>query len=324
MADVAKGPSGPMTTGDPWVVRAQDVSLRYGKNFALDKISLTIPSGKKIALIGPDGVGKSSLLSLFAGSRRIQTGTVEVLGGDMRDRRHRAAVCSKIAYMPQGLGKNLYPDLSVAENIAFFARLFGHGKAERERRIDELTESTGLNPFKDRPAGKLSGGMRQKLGLCCALIHDPMLLILDEPTTGVDPMSRRQFWELIEQIRMRGPGMSLLVATAYMEEAEHFDWLIAMDSGAVIATGSPEQLKITTGASNLEDSFIALLPAGRHRSRTTLIISKPRPSDEPPVIVARDLTCRFGSFTAVDNVNFRIDRGEIFGFLGSDAARRRQ
>ena len=160
--------------------------------------------------------------------------------------------------------------------------------------------------------------MRQKLGLCCALIHDPTLLILDEPTTGVDPLSRRQFWELTERIRMRRPGMSLLVATAYMEEAEHFDWLIAMDEGRIIATGAPQELKANTGASNLEDAFIALLPADRRRGRASLVIPKRPPSDEAPVIVARDLTCRFGDFTAVDNVNFSIERGEIFGFLGSN------
>jgi ribosome-dependent ATPase len=216
-----------MNPSDSCVASLREVSLSYGRNFALDRVTLSIPAGKRIALIGPDGVGKSSLLSLIAGSRKIQIGTVEVLGGDMSDMRHRAAVCSKIAYMPQGLGKNLYPDLSVGENIAFFARLFGQAKAERERRIDELTQSTGLKPFIDRQARKLSGGMRQKLGLCCALIHDPALLILDEPTTGVDPLSRRQFWELTERIRMRRPGMSLLTATAYMEEAERFDWLVA-------------------------------------------------------------------------------------------------
>ena len=133
--------------------------------------------------------------------------------------------------MPQGLGKNLYPDLSVRENIEFFSRLFGQSRSEREQRIAELLAGTGLAPFADRPAKKLSGGMRQKLGLCCSLIHDPDLLILDEPTTGVDPLSRRQFWELIERIRSRRRAMSIVVATAYMEEAERFDWLVAMNAG---------------------------------------------------------------------------------------------
>ncbi|HUI20942.1 MAG TPA: ribosome-associated ATPase/putative transporter RbbA [Methylocella sp.] len=307
-----------MSASDLFVASARGVSLRYGRNFVLDRVSVSIPGGKRIALIGPDGVGKSSLLSLFAGSRRIQTGAVQVLGGDMRETAHRAAACYKIAYMPQGLGKNLYPDLSVAENIAFFARLFGQAKAERERRIDELTESTGLKPFKDRQARKLSGGMRQKLGLCCALVHDPALLILDEPTTGVDPLSRRQFWELTDRIRARQPGMSILVATAYMEEAEGFDWLVAMDGGQIIATGTPQDLMVKTGASGLEDAFIGLLPAERRRGHSAVVIPPRPPSTAEPVIVARDLTCRFGDFTAVDNVNFSIERGEIFGFVGSN------
>ncbi|WP_439604897.1 ATP-binding cassette domain-containing protein, partial [Shinella sp.] len=174
------------------VVRIDDVSLSYGKTRALDAVSLDIPAGIMVGLIGPDGVGKSSLLSLIAGAHKVQDGHIEVLGGDIADKKHRDRTCPQIAYMPQGLGKNLYPTLSVFENIEFFARLFGQDKREREIRIDDLLRRTGLAPFPDRPAGKLSGGMKQKVGLCCALIHDPDLLILDEPTTGVDPLSRRQ------------------------------------------------------------------------------------------------------------------------------------
>ena len=144
--------------------------------------------------------------------------------------------------MPQGLGKNLYHTLSVFENVDFFARLFGQDRAEREQRITQLLQATGLSAFANRPAGKLSGGMKQKLGLCCALIHDPDLLILDEPTTGVDPLSRRQFWTLINRIRQDNPLMSVLVATAYMEEAADFDWLVAINQGQVLATGTPQQL----------------------------------------------------------------------------------
>src|SRR5512133_3098092 len=209
-----------------------------------------------VGLIGPDGVGKSTLLALIAGARQIQTGQVEVLGSDLADRRQRNLTQPRIAYMPQGLGKNLYTTLSVFENVDFFGRLFGQSTAERAWRISELLTSTGLAPFADRPAGKLSGGMKQKLGLCCALIHDPDLLILDEPTTGVDPLSRRQFWALIGRIRARRPGMSVLVATAYMDEAEGFDWLVAMDAGKVLATGSPAELKSRTGTHTLEQAFI--------------------------------------------------------------------
>ena len=172
------------------VVRLTDVALRYGDTHALAGITLDIPAGRMVGLIGPDGVGKSSLLALIAGARIIQHGQVEVLGSDMAQRRHRNAILPRVAYMPQGLGRNLYPTLSVEENLQFFARLFGHDAAERRRRIDDLTQATGLQKFLARPAGKLSGGMKQKLGLCCALIHDPDLLILDEPTTCVDPLAR--------------------------------------------------------------------------------------------------------------------------------------
>ena len=301
------------------VVRLAGVSLRYGATLALDGIDLEVPAGRMVGLIGPDGVGKSSLLALAAGARRIQAGRVEVLGGDMASARHRDQVCPHIAYMPQGLGKNLYPTLSVAENLQFFGRLFGHDAAERHRRIDQLTAATGLAPFLDRPAGKLSGGMRQKLGLCCALIHDPDLLILDEPTTGVDPLARSQFWDLIGRIRAERPGMSVLVATAYMEEAGRFDWLVAMDSGRILATGTPAELRARTGADTLEAAFIGLLPEERRRGhRAVTLPPLAADADAEVAIEARDLTRRFGDFTAVDRVSFRIRRGEIFGFLGSN------
>ncbi|MDK2349689.1 MULTISPECIES: ribosome-associated ATPase/putative transporter RbbA [Pseudomonas aeruginosa group] len=309
-----------MTIGGGSVASLGGVSLRYGETRAVDDVSLEIPANRMVGLIGPDGVGKSSLLALLAGARKMQDGEIRVLDGDMRDRRHRRAVCPRIAYMPQGLGKNLYPTLSVFENVDFFGRLFGHDKAERERRIADLLQSTGLAPFAERPAGKLSGGMKQKLGLCCALIHDPDLLILDEPTTGVDPLSRNQFWELIGRIRAGREGMSVLVATAYMEEAERFDWLVAMDEGRVLATGTPQELRERTGTQNLESAFIALLPESKRAGHHQLVIP-PRPQNEgaPRIAIeAEGLTCRFGDFVAVDHVSFRIERGEIFGFLGSN------
>jgi len=300
------------------VARIEGVTQSYKAVIALDRVDIAIPAGGMAGLIGPDGVGKSTLLSLVAGAREIQLGRVFVLGGDMSDAAHRDSVCPRIAYMPQGLGKNLYADLSVRENIEFFGRLFGHARATRDRKIAELLDSTGLTPFAERPAKKLSGGMRQKLGLCCCLIHDPDLLILDEPTTGVDPLSRRQFWELIDRMRARRPGMSVLVATAYMEEAERFDWLAAMNAGKVLATGSPAELEAHAGAPDLEEAFIALLPESERRGHHALVIPPRVRGDGEPIIVARDLTCRFGDFTAVDRVSFTIERGEIFGFLGSN------
>ncbi|MBX3303460.1 MAG: ribosome-associated ATPase/putative transporter RbbA [Nitrospira sp.] len=301
------------------VARITNVSLRYGKTLALDAVDFELPAGCMVGLIGPDGVGKSSLLALLAGARAIQTGRIEVLGGDMAEARHREKIRSRIAYMPQGLGKNLYPTLSVVENIDFFGRLFGQGLAERARRIEELLDDTGLAPFRDRPAGQLSGGMKQKLGLCCALIHDPDWLILDEPTTGVDPLSRRRFWNLIDRIRASRPGLSVLVATAYMEEAARFDWLVAMDAGRILATGSPQELLIRAGTDSLENAFIALLPEEkRHGHRAVAIPPRRAEETHDVAIEANGLTMRFGDFVAVDHVTFRIERGEIFGFLGSN------
>lgn len=301
------------------VASVRQLRLRYGDVMALDGIDLDIPAGRMVGLIGPDGVGKSSLLALLAGVRMIQQGTVEVLGGNMANKGHRLKVGPLIAYMPQGLGKNLYPTLSVEENLQFFARLFGHGAAERRKRIDELTRATGLYSFLQRPAGKLSGGMKQKLGLCCALIHDPDFLILDEPTTGVDPLARAQFWDLIDSIRADRPSMSVIVATAYMDEAQRFDWLVAIDDGQVLATGSPQELLDSTGSRSLEEAFIRLLPEEKTRDHQAVIIPPlPEEGIDDIAIEAKDLTMRFGDFVAVDSVSFRIRRGEIFGFLGSN------
>jgi ribosome-dependent ATPase len=300
------------------VVVLKNVTQRYGSVVALDDISLDIPSNKMIGLIGPDGVGKSTLLGIVAGVRKIQSGHARVLEGNIADARFRDTVASRIAYLPQGLGKNLYPTLSIFENADFFGRLFGQSREEREWRIKDLFDSTDLSPFRERPAGKLSGGMKQKLGLCCSLIHDPDLLILDEPTTGVDPLARRQFWELIARIRVRRPNMSVLVATAYMDEAEGFDWLVAMNAGKALATGTPAELRQRTGETTLEKAFIKLLPEEARRGHREPQITPYRSQGGPPAIEASGLTQRFGSFTAVDHVNFRIERGEIFGFLGSN------
>lgn len=314
------------------VATIQNLSHRYGKRSALRGVSIELRAGGLLGLIGPDGVGKSTLLAILSGAKRVQKGPagtneLRVFGGDFTQARHRSAVCARIAYMPQGLGRNLYPDLTVRENLAFFSRLFGQGAAERGQRIADLLTATGLGLFVDRAAGQLSGGMRQKLGLCCALIHDPDLLILDEPTTGVDPLSRRQFWDLVDRIRAGRPAMSVIVATAYMEEAARFGQIVAMNDGTVLAAGSPAALMQRTGCDTLDETFIALLPAAMRATRIRPEIPPLRQAVGQAVgdddaaedaITAEGLTRRFGGFTAVDDVSFRIGRGEIFGFLGSN------
>ena len=309
-------PSGPSP-----VARLSGLSHAYGKRIALAGVNLELPAASLCGLIGPDGVGKSTLLGVIAGVRRIQTGQIEVLGQDLRQGRGRAAVVERIAYMPQGLGRNLYPSLSIRENLDFFGRLFGQDGAARTARIAELTSATGLAPFINRPVMHLSGGMKQKLGLCCALIHDPDLLILDEPTTGVDPLSRRRFWELIAGLRRYRPHLSILVSTAYMEEAQGLDVLVAMDAGRVLAQGSPAELRARTGESDLEAVFIALLPTERRAGHRRLEVpARATDQDGPPAIRAEGLCRRFGDFIAVDRVSLEIHKGEIFGFLGSNGS----
>ncbi|WP_298047760.1 ATP-binding cassette domain-containing protein [uncultured Cardiobacterium sp.] len=295
------------------------LSHRYGKTTALDNISLTLPRGATVGLIGPDGVGKSTLLGIIAGVRRIQSGQVRVLDGDMTRARDRLALSHRIAYMPQGLGRNLYPTLSVYENIDFHARLFGLERRERRARIQRLLDATGLAPFPDRAAGKLSGGMKQKVSLCCALVHSPDLLILDEPTTGVDPLSRRQFWALVHDLQQETTGMTTLVATAYIEEAEQFRQLLAMDAGKLLINAPTAATMRDYGCATLEETYIKLLPPEKQQGTGGLDPTPFVPDPHaPPAIEAHSLTKTFADFTAVDHVSFTIEKGEIFGFLGSN------
>ena len=300
-------------------VSIQNLSHRYGKTLALDDVSLDIPKGATVGLIGPDGVGKSTLLSLMAGVKVIQDGRVEVLGGDMADKDVRRDLSHRIAFMPQGLGRNLYPTLSVYENIDFHARLFGLDGQERTRQIARLMEATRLAPFSNRAAGKLSGGMKQKLSLCCALVHSPDLLILDEPTTGVDPLSRRQFWALVDDLRREHAGMTVIVATAYIEEAQRFERLLAMDAGRLLENKPTADVLADYDTDVLEEAYVKMLPPEKQQGSGGLDITPFVPDpDAPPAMEAHGLTKRFGDFTAVDHVSFTIQKGEIFGFLGSN------
>lgn len=301
-----------------YAVEVESVSHYYGKTQALKDVSLKIERGVTVGLIGPDGVGKSTLMSLIAGVKVLQSGAVTVLGNQVDKRREREANAYRVAFMPQGLGKNLYPTLSIKENIEFHANLYGLSRREREQKIARLLKATSLDPFPDRPAGKLSGGMKQKLSLCCALINDPELLILDEPTTGVDPLSRRQFWDLVAELRAEFEGMTVIVSTAYIEEAEQFEYLVAMNAGEILAADATPKVLEDTASKTLEEAYVKLLPERDHYFDFDNIPPFEPLPDEPPAIKAVNLTKKFGNFTAVDNVSFEIPRGEIFGFLGSN------
>ena len=317
-----EGHSTPENTA--FAVNLEGVSYHYGAVQALDQVTWRVLTGSRVGLIGPDGVGKSTLLALISSSRAMQSGRLDVLGQNIAHKSARAKVCQGLAYLPQGLGRNLYPALSVGENIDFFGRLFGLGQQDRQARRKALLQATGLRAFVDRPVGQLSGGMKQKLGLCCALIHDPELLILDEPTTGVDPLSRRHFWTLLDHVHQKRPWMTVVVATAYMDEAMRFDDLVALQGGRVLAQGRPEALLQASGVSTFEEAFMQWMVKPNGTSSSKL----PPVEDRPPLatlsaasevaIEARGLSRRFGDFMAVDHADFSIRQGEIFGFVGSN------
>lgn len=301
------------------LVEIAGLNHRYRNVAALTDIDLNVPQGKLIGVVGADGVGKSTLLSIVAGVTKIQSGSVKIFERDLAEKESRNDVRARLGFMPQGLGQNLYGDLSVRENIAFFASLFGIRKSVAETRQDELLAATELTAFSHRRAADLSGGMKQKLGLCTILIHEPDLLILDEPTTGVDPLSRRNFWLLIRNVMRRKAATTLLVATADLGEAESFDWLVMMDAGRIIATGTPLELMQRADAATLEEVY-ETLHSGDANHRAHNGQSQRLPGDSEIVIEAIDLTRRFGNFTAVDRVNFHIRRGEIYGFIGPNGS----
>ncbi|MDM0075654.1 ATP-binding cassette domain-containing protein [Variovorax sp. J2P1-59] len=205
---------------------------------ALDDVSLEVPSGMLTALVGPDGAGKTTLLRLAAGLMRADQGTLTVLGIDVA--KDPQAVQDRISYMPQRFG--LYEDLSVQENLDLYADLHGVGKAERRERYARLMEMTDLGRFTSRPAGKLSGGMKQKLGLACTLVRSPALLLLDEPTVGVDPLSRRELWEIVQQL-VDEEHLSVIVSTAYLDEAERCAQVFVLHGGKLIAQGAPGEIR---------------------------------------------------------------------------------
>jgi len=217
----------------PDLIAIENFSKRYGKTTAVDKLSLTIKSGELFGLIGPDGAGKTTTMRTLCTLLPLEEGEMRLAGFDVR--RQVASVRAILGYMPQRF--SLYPDLSIEQNLMFFADLFGVPEAEKKKRLPQLYQFSKLERFKDRLAKQLSGGMKQKLALSCTLIHTPTVLILDEPTTGVDPVSRREFWEILQQLRH--DGVTILVSTPYMDEAVLCNRVAFMHKGKLLALDDP-------------------------------------------------------------------------------------
>ncbi|MFN3412570.1 MAG: ATP-binding cassette domain-containing protein [Thermoanaerobaculum sp.] len=221
----------------PPVVVVENVTIRYGTVMAVSSVSMTVFPGEILALIGPDGAGKTSLLRAIAGLQQVHQGKVEVFGLDAW--KHRRKLHHQLGYLAQHFA--LYGDLSVNENLAFIGHLMGLKHWQKRRTL--LLERLGLARFRERRAHALSGGMKQKLALAASLMHDPKLLVLDEPTTGVDPISRREFWRLLGEFVAE--GLSLIVATPYLDEAQRASRVVLFHRGQVIAQGSPQELAQT-------------------------------------------------------------------------------
>jgi ABC-2 type transport system ATP-binding protein len=356
-------------------------SYRRGRIRAVSDVSFEVPRGEVFGLIGPDGAGKTSVLQVLAGVLRADSGEARVAGVDVI--RDPEAVKEAIGYMPQGLGLNLYDSLTVQENIEFFRDLRRVPREQYDDNRERLLRMTRLERFLDRPAGKLSGGMRQKLALICTLIHLPDMLLLDEPTTGVDPISRRDFWSIIHTL-VASRGVTVLMTTAYMDEAERCHRVSLMHDGAVIAAGRPDELiaglagrvwsvrsphpddvveALTKGESaqsiaiagglvrvlarvpdrapggelaasgftgftveavpaSFEDVFVEHLTRAPRAPSTAArgLLAAPRAGAAGRAVIADRLTCRFGAFTAVDEVSLTVDEGEIVGLLGPNGA----
>jgi ABC-2 type transport system ATP-binding protein len=344
-----------------------------GRVTALDGVSFGVSGPGVTGLIGPDGAGKTTLMRTAVGLLRAERGSLRCLGRDAA--REPLAVQAEVGYMPQRFG--LYEDLSVQENLDLYADLRGLPPAERPGRYARLTEMTGLGPFTERLAGQLSGGMKQKLGLACTLVRPPRLLLLDEPTVGVDPVSRRELWAIVYQL-VDDEAMAVLLSTAYLDEAERCGEVILLHQGRVVAQGPPETFSAPLAGRTF---MIRGAPAGRRRLQAALaerpdvldavlqgeavrVVTEtaaapdldglgervrcedvpPRfedafvarlkggraPLQEPPIADTRGLrgdairvdglTRRFGDFTAVDDVSFRVAAGEVFGLLGANGA----
>jgi ABC-2 type transport system ATP-binding protein len=243
------------TTGAAGAIRARGLHKSYGQTEAICALDLDVETGAVYGLLGPDGAGKSTLIRMIATVLTPDAGTAEVFGHSVTE--HRSLVTPRIGYMSQRF--SMYPDLSVAENLDFFATVRGVGRADRLSRSTALLESMGLAEFRGRQAQHLSGGMKQKLMLATTLMHSPDLLLLDEPTTGVDPVSRREFWRILAGLHR--DGKTVLVATPYMDEAERCTQIAFLDRGRIRQSGTPEQIKAQVPGRLIEVAASAPRPA---------------------------------------------------------------
>ena len=234
-------------------IKASNLLKAFGDNVAVDHLDLDVASGELFGLVGPDGAGKTTIMRLFSGLLTPTGGEVWVAGHSVL--RAPEAIKEKIGYMPQRFG--LYEDLTVMENVLFYADLYRVPKKERPPRIGRLLAFSNLDPFRDRLAGNLSGGMKQKLGLACALIHTPKVLLLDEPTGGVDPVSRRDLWRILYDLLRE--GVTIFVSTAYLDEAERCTKIGLIHKGKLLVTGGPREVRRTLHFPMIE----ILTPAGR-------------------------------------------------------------
>ena len=369
---------------ESFAITLQSVSRfeKGAQDAILKSISADLREGRLIALVGADGSGKTTLMRVMAGLLKPQKGTVRIFGEELYSK-HLSQLQSFCGYMPQQFG--LYTDLSVEENLTLYADLFGLSDLDRKERFAELLSMTGLTDFTARPAGKLSGGMKQKLGLACALLNRPKILLLDEPSVGVDPLSRRELWAILKK-NVQSGAMTVVVATTYMDEASLCDDVLIVENGEVVLHNTPEAIaslaeglsfnvNIAKGrrvrdvqAQLLDDTDLvldavpragsvrvliknqsdrALLEQRHHiclqptasgleegylvnRAKASPIHSYKKIGDdfsssissteEKPIVVAKDLVRRFGSFTAVDRTSFEVKSGEIFGLLGPNGA----
>ncbi|MDK9718686.1 MAG: ATP-binding cassette domain-containing protein [Trichlorobacter sp.] len=296
-------------------IEISNITKRFADLTAVDDLDLTIPKGELFGLVGSDGAGKTTTLRMLTGVLDASSGTAMVLGCPSHD---LEPVRSHIGYMSQRFG--LYPDLTVMENIRFHADIFGVPKVEWITRAERLLEMSGLQPFVKRRAGALSGGMKQKLGLCCALIHTPTVLFLDEPTNGVDPVSRRDFWRILDTLLSE--GVTIVVATAYLDEAERCHRVGLLHHGRLLACDTPQNLKALADPAieqpSLEDVFITVMGEGAD----TAVKRRPAPDLRSAVaaVTLEGLTRTFGDFIAVNKISLTVPKGEIFGFLGPNGA----